>query len=118
MSYYPHHLSVLHNLMLYRHVAKTGDIKNSVITEEVGIAKGIRRIVAVSVRNHSVWFVLFHRRLEDDFPFFFLFGNLAKQISPPSRRESKSRFVELASSAKGPDYIEILRGAQHIPYNW
>ncbi|AMD21054.1 HEL227Cp [Eremothecium sinecaudum] len=30
------------------HVAKTGDIKEFVITEESGIAKGIRRIVAVS----------------------------------------------------------------------
>ena len=34
--------------MLSRHVAKTGDIKDFVITEEVGIAKGIRRIVAVT----------------------------------------------------------------------
>jgi len=30
------------------HVAKTGDIKDFVITEEIGIAKGIRRIVAVT----------------------------------------------------------------------
>jgi alanyl-tRNA synthetase len=31
-----------------RHVAKTGDIKDFVVTEESGIAKGIRRIVAVT----------------------------------------------------------------------
>ena len=31
-----------------RHVAKTGDIKDFVITEESGIAKGIRRIVAAT----------------------------------------------------------------------
>lgn len=35
-------------LMLFRHVAKTGDIKDFVLTEEIGIAKGIRRIVAVT----------------------------------------------------------------------
>jgi alanyl-tRNA synthetase len=33
------------------HVAKTGDIKDFVITEESGIAKGIRRIVAVTGRE-------------------------------------------------------------------
>lgn len=32
----------------YSHVAKTGDIKGFVITEESGIAKGIRRIIAVT----------------------------------------------------------------------
>src|SRR5258708_889232 len=32
----------------FSHVAKTGDIKDFVITEESGIAKGIRRIIAVT----------------------------------------------------------------------
>ena len=32
----------------YRHVAKTGEIKDFIITEESGIAKGIRRVVAVT----------------------------------------------------------------------
>jgi alanyl-tRNA synthetase len=31
-----------------RHVIKTGEIKDLVITEESGIAKGIRRIIAVT----------------------------------------------------------------------
>lgn len=35
-------------LICCRHVAKTGDIKGFVLTEESGIAKGIRRIVAVT----------------------------------------------------------------------
>lgn len=35
-------------LTSYRHVAKTGDIKDVVIVEESGIAKGIRRIIAVT----------------------------------------------------------------------
>ena len=39
---------VIRSLCVFRHVAKTGDIKDFVITEEVGIAKGIRRIVAVT----------------------------------------------------------------------
>lgn len=30
------------------HVVKTGDIKDFVITEESGIAKGIRRIIAIT----------------------------------------------------------------------
>lgn len=32
----------------FSHVDKTGDIKDFVITEESGIAKGIRRLVAVT----------------------------------------------------------------------
>lgn len=35
-------------LNIRRHVNKTGDIKDFVITEESGIAKGIRRVVAVT----------------------------------------------------------------------
>lgn len=34
-----------------RHVAQTGAIKNLVITEEGGIAKGIRRIIAVTAED-------------------------------------------------------------------
>ena len=33
---------------IYRHVAKTGEIKDIIVTEESGIAKGIRRVVAVT----------------------------------------------------------------------
>lgn len=32
----------------FRHVAKTGDIKDFVILEESGIAKGIRRLIGVT----------------------------------------------------------------------
>ena len=38
----------LHSIMIFRHVAKTGDIKDFLITEESGIAKGTRRIIAVT----------------------------------------------------------------------
>ena len=34
--------------IIYRHVQKTGEIKDFVITEESGIAKGIRRIIGVT----------------------------------------------------------------------
>lgn len=34
--------------MYCRHVKQTGDIKDFIITEESGIAKGIRRVVAVT----------------------------------------------------------------------
>ena len=34
-----------------RHVKRTGDIKSFVITEESGIAKGIRRIIAVTAHE-------------------------------------------------------------------
>ncbi|KAF8647172.1 hypothetical protein AX16_007002 [Volvariella volvacea WC 439] len=46
------------------HVAKTGDIKNFVITEESGIAKGIRRIVAVT--GHEAQEALDLARLLED----------------------------------------------------
>lgn len=36
------------SLSVHRHVAKTGDIKEFTITEESGIAKGIRRIIGVT----------------------------------------------------------------------
>ena len=51
-----------------RHVAKTGDIKEFVITEESGIAKGIRRIIAVTgpeAREAIALAAEFERRLED-----------------------------------------------------
>lgn len=35
-------------IVLYSHVARTGDIKQFVIIEESGIAKGTRRIIAVT----------------------------------------------------------------------
>lgn len=35
-------------MVIGRHVAKTGEIKGFVIVEESGIAKGIRRIIAVT----------------------------------------------------------------------
>ncbi len=52
----------------FRHVAKTGDIKEFVITEESGIAKGIRRIIAVTgleAREAIALAAEFERRLED-----------------------------------------------------
>lgn len=54
--------------MPFRHVAKTGDIKEFVITEESGIAKGIRRIIAVTgaeAREATALAAEFERRLED-----------------------------------------------------
>lgn len=35
-------------ITICRHVAKTGDIKEFTLTEESGIAKGIRRIIGVT----------------------------------------------------------------------
>ena len=35
-------------MQFHRHVTKTGEIKDFVITEESGIAKGIRRIIGVT----------------------------------------------------------------------
>lgn len=52
----------------FRHVAKTGDIKEFVITEESGIAKGIRRIIAVTgpeAREAITLAAEFERRLEE-----------------------------------------------------
>lgn len=42
------HAVTQHAFWLYRHVEKTGLIKNLIITEESGIAKGIRRVIAVT----------------------------------------------------------------------
>lgn len=39
--------SVLNHLWI-RHVAKTGEIKSFVVLEESGIAKGVRRVIAVT----------------------------------------------------------------------
>ena len=36
------------SLLAHSHVAKTGDIRDFVIIEESGIAKGIRRIIAIT----------------------------------------------------------------------
>ncbi len=52
---------------MHRHVAKTDDIKDLVLTEESSIAKGIRRIVAVTGHEaHEVSrkAIDFERRLE------------------------------------------------------
>ena len=51
----------------YRHVAKTDDIKDVVITEESSTAKGIRRIVAVTgheAQDVSRKAIEFERKLE------------------------------------------------------
>lgn len=39
---------IVNKYTLGRHVARTGDIKQFIVTEESGIAKGIRRIVAIT----------------------------------------------------------------------
>ena len=52
---------------MLRHVAKTDDIKDFVVTEESSIAKGIRRIVAVTSNEAydvSRKAIDFERRLE------------------------------------------------------
>ena len=109
-------MAILRSLRSLRHVAKTGDIKDFVITEEIGIAKGIRRIVAVTGQEaqdigrlaqslQSKLDVL--EQSEGKFKdsglklfsvvrtssppirndsLFFIFRNLAKLISPSSRR--------------------------------
>lgn len=71
------------------HVANTGDIKDLVITEENGIAKGIRRIVAVTGADaHEV------QRVAQDFT--DRLAQLEKRpISPAKDQEIKSTQQEL-----------------------
>jgi hypothetical protein len=59
----------------YSHVSKTGDIKHFTILEESGIAKGIRRIVAVTGEEAQQVNIYFF------FDIFFDFLNSCKEIS-------------------------------------
>jgi alanyl-tRNA synthetase len=71
------------------HVQKTGDIKDLVILEEGGIAKGIRRITAVTGEDaHKV------QRLASEFEAWL--DNLeAMQLSPQKELEAKKVQIEL-----------------------
>lgn len=73
-----------------RHVAKTGDIKEFVITEESGIAKGIRRIVAVTGYEAQEM-----NRLAQDFKFRI------DQVSHLSDKEQDAALKALSVVSKG-----------------
>jgi len=84
---------------LYRfsHVAKTGDIREFVIIEESGIAKGIRRIIAIT-------------------------GEEARQASMDANEaDSKwEKIVSLTSSGekeKGIKLFEVVRPSSHLSFS-
>ncbi|ODV95869.1 hypothetical protein PACTADRAFT_41773 [Pachysolen tannophilus NRRL Y-2460] len=84
------------------HVAKTGDIKDFVIVEESGIAKGIRRIVAVSGKDaHAVQRIVseFDAKLDE----------IAKMANGPSKekhlKESNTALKQMTISILEKDRL-------------